>query len=243
MSEVNLLSHTHSPERVMWTAGKTCISVQDPLRIWMDNHDMAFRMNGDMSVFDEYFERLHNSGHWSVFEHVNFVFSIKHMTRYTMSQIIRHRHLSFSIQSLRYVDLSGQEVVIENPRDIFVEEDIYESVNMYNFLVNRCNVEPEEARAVLPMGLKVNGVVSGNLRALLDVSSLRRCVLAQEGVRNIFHQMRREVYKVRPIFGRAMMIKCQRSGYCDEMKNKSNRVCGIRPHIDTMNLKTLKLVR
>jgi len=102
---------------------------------------------------------------------------------------------------------------------------------------------PEDARRILPIGTKTNIVFSANLRALIDFCSVRRCVMAQTEIHKLANAIRREIYKIDPLLGRVLMIKCEKSGACDEERNKDNKVCGIRPHIDSLNLKTLNILR
>lgn len=50
--------------------------------------------------------------HYGPFEHPQIVFHIEGVSRVTMAQITRHRHLSFDIQSMRYVDFSDAPVAV-----------------------------------------------------------------------------------------------------------------------------------
>jgi len=51
-------------------------------------------------------------GHYGPLEHPQITFSVKGVSRVTMAQITRHRHLTFDIQSMRYADFSEQEIVM-----------------------------------------------------------------------------------------------------------------------------------
>ena len=46
---------------------------------------------------------LMDHGHWGPFEHPSITFAVKGVSRSLMAQITRHRHVSFDIQSMRYV--------------------------------------------------------------------------------------------------------------------------------------------
>jgi len=48
-------------------------------------------------------------GHWGIWEHPTIGFAIKNMSVVTERQVTRHRHLSFDIQSMRYVDFSDEK--------------------------------------------------------------------------------------------------------------------------------------
>lgn len=49
--------------------------------------------------------------HYGPFEHAMITFHVKGVSRVTMAQITRHRHLTFDIQSMRYVDFSDDTPV------------------------------------------------------------------------------------------------------------------------------------
>jgi thymidylate synthase (FAD) len=45
-------------------------------------------------------------GHWGIWEHPSIGFAVENMSVVTERQVTRHRHLSFDIQSMRYVDFT-----------------------------------------------------------------------------------------------------------------------------------------
>lgn len=225
---VQLLTHTNEPERVIHTAAKTTVRDELPENIWKENFTD--------SDIEKLFRHLYLSGHHSIFEHISFTFAISGVTRQTTHQLVRHRHGSYSQQSLRYVTpfnltfdtLAGKEY----------ESDIR---SIYFDIINN-GEKKEDARRVLPIGTHTNIVVTFNLRALIDMASERRCIYAQREFRDVVNAMKTEVGKVFKIFGRAMAIKCQRLGYCPEMRNADNQFCTIRPHFDKTNLRGIRLI-
>lgn len=64
---------------------------------------------------------LLDRGHFGPFEHVQATFAVKGVSRSLMAQITRHRHATFDIQSMRYVefdkdiDLDNGEAVVRIP--------------------------------------------------------------------------------------------------------------------------------
>lgn len=48
-------------------------------------------------------------GHWGLWEHPHIAFAVKEMSVVTERQVTRHRHLSFDIQSMRYVDFQDEK--------------------------------------------------------------------------------------------------------------------------------------
>ena len=72
-----------------------------------------------------------------------------------------------------------------------------------------------------------------NLRALIHMSGLRLCTMAQWEIRRLFQLIRHEVFAVSPFLGSFLAPKCVPLGYCDEFKNRDEH-CPIRPHKDTV---------
>jgi thymidylate synthase (FAD) len=59
-----------------------------------------------------FIEKQLGRGHYGCWEHPQITFSVKGVSRVTMAQITRHRHITFDIQSMRYADFSEQEIVV-----------------------------------------------------------------------------------------------------------------------------------
>jgi len=91
---VQLITHTSDPERVVSSAARLCYSSADIQSI-MD-HLTVEKIN-------EFVNKLANMGHESPFEHVTFTFGIEGVSRSLLAQITRHRIASYSVKSQRYV--------------------------------------------------------------------------------------------------------------------------------------------
>jgi thymidylate synthase ThyX len=57
--------------------------------------------------------------------------------------------------------------------------------------------------------------------------------MAQWEIRQLFKQIRHEIFRVSPFFGSFLAPKCVPLGYCDEMGNRDEH-CRIRPHRDSV---------
>lgn len=145
--------------------------------------------------------------HYGPFEHAHFAVSIKGMSRVTMAQITRHRHLSFDIQSMRYVDFGEADVAtpksLTDPNhfsredgvveisdakrvELFekFEKSVEEDIELYEEMVE-AGIPKEDARYKLPLGAKVNVVMSGNLRTFMHVLNMRGKANAQWEIREL----------------------------------------------------------
>lgn len=53
-------------------------------------------------------KRVIGSGHYSTIEHIQLTFAIQNVSRACTHQLVRHRHMSFSQKSQRYVKEKGE---------------------------------------------------------------------------------------------------------------------------------------
>ena len=155
-------------------------------------------------------DHLMRSGHWGPFEHPSATFAVRGVSRSCMAQITRHRHASFDVMSLRYVELSEDEPLEERftyPETFEADEvvsregaeevempaaerteladEVYERcIDAYADLVD-AGVPKEDARMLLPIGTKVNLTFSMNARALMHLLNMRMKGDAQWEVREL----------------------------------------------------------
>lgn len=126
--------------------------------------------------------------HGSILEHASATFRFSGVSRAWLMEMERHRHLSWSVVSQRYVDASMFGVVMppalrEVPTDLAQDDwDLatMRDLNSYNYLVSLLEADNvprkqarEAARSVLPNATEVRGVVTGNLRAWSTILPLR----------------------------------------------------------------------
>jgi thymidylate synthase (FAD) len=110
---------------------------------------------------------------------------VQDVSRALLAELTRHRHLSFSVVSQRYVDYSGTAPVVPPAVQGTEAENLvhYAYANargVYVALVGQLvdqglgrKAAREAARAVLPNAAPVDMVVTGNLRAWRDVLGKR----------------------------------------------------------------------
>lgn len=78
-----------------------------------------------------FIEKQISRGHYGPLEQSYITFSVKGVSRVTMAQITRHRHLTFDVQSMRYADFSEQEIVV--PATLLSDEQRHERYpNIYD---------------------------------------------------------------------------------------------------------------
>jgi thymidylate synthase (FAD) len=221
---------------LIYTACRTCYSELDPQEIFR----RAVAGEVDPAKMQKLISGVIESGHGSTIEHIVFTFGISGVSRTLSHQLVRHRAgVAFDQQSQRYVTFKGASTML--PASIEdAEEDVREryesaiegSMSLYGDLVG-AGIPAEDARFVFPNATRTNLVMTTNLRALIHMSGLRLCTMAQWEIRRLFQLIRHEIFQVSPFLGSFLAPKCVPLGYCDEMGNRDQH-CPIRPHKDNV---------
>ncbi|MFE8916840.1 FAD-dependent thymidylate synthase [Streptomyces globisporus] len=152
------------------------------------------RPNPKTARNEDYLKNIIDQGHFSVLEHSSVTFLVRGVSRSLLAELTRHRHLSFSVVSQRYVDYSETNPVIPPAAEgTEAERHIRQVYNNclgdYESLVRKLEAAGlkrkqarEAARAVLPNAAPVDMVVTGNLRAWRDVLGKRHHVAADKEI-------------------------------------------------------------
>lgn len=124
-----------------------------------------------------YIGNIISQDHTSVLEHASFSFHIEGVSRSLTHELVRHRHLSFSQLSQRYVDQAALDYVVppalrgteyENNLDIMWQMAVQTYENLVYALM-RDGLKRKEARqaarAVLPEMTETKITVTGNAQA------------------------------------------------------------------------------
>ena len=221
---VHLISRPENMLKTVYTACRTCYSADSPYNIYQGSDDEEKML--------KLIERVVSSGHYSTIEHIQVTFAISNVSRACTHQLVRHRHMSFSQKSQRYVKEKGQfDYLIpptiekdENLKAKFVEF-MGEISKVYTEFVE-AGIPAEDARAVLPNACATSIVASLNLREMIHLANLRLCTRAQYEIRTMVKAMCDELVKVEPWLKPYLVPKCERLGFCDEDKS-----CGRMPKL------------
>ncbi len=159
-------------------------------------------------------------GHFGCWEHPQITFAIKGVPVFTERQLIRHRHLTFDVQSMRYADFSDAPYTVpksmtdpehfsrerglsdisddarEEARELY-ESEMNRSFEKYQELLDR-GIPKEDARGLLGLGTEVNLTVSGNARTFLHLLDMRRKANAQRNIRELSEAMLDELFEWAP---------------------------------------------
>ena len=175
----------------------------------------------------DYLANIIRQQHTSVLEHASASFYITGVSRAFLAEITRHRHLSFSVQSQRFVDESEANIVvppaIRDHAGKFVydiheghgevsgtatealEDAALSASGTYEVLVDALTKSGlprkrarEAARAVLPNMTEVRMVVTGNMRAWRDTLVRRLAPGADAEMREVADLICTELEAIAP---------------------------------------------
>lgn len=145
------------------------------------------RPNAATKLDEDYLKRtLFEQGHFSILEHASAAFYLEGVSRAFTHELIRHRHLSYSQLSQRFVDESDAAYVVPPAMrgNVIAENALASSIEdalvSYDYAVDMLlhdgysrKQAREAARAFLPNCIETKIVVSGNLRAWHEVTQRR----------------------------------------------------------------------
>lgn len=217
--EVTLLAHTvlnrdgndvfsdlmpdqslHEVETLTEFAGRAC-------------YQSFHRPNPATATTEDYLRRtLFEQGHWSIAEHATATFYITGVSRAFTHELIRHRHLSYSQLSQRFVDEADANIVVPPAlrgnkwQAAELEDEMERAVDTYKDVVNTLEggeglprkQAREAARAVLPNMTETRIVVTGNLRAWHEVVERRTAPDADAEMQEVMGMVRDQLTTIAP---------------------------------------------
>lgn len=164
----------------------------------------------------DYIANIVRQRHFSVLEHSSATFLLLDVSRTMTHELVRHRHLSFSQVSQRYVDESLSHVVVPpvlrdatGPQAELLERNIMGLDNVAHELYSRIYQWVRDqggtrkqargaARAVLPGNTRTSIVVSGNMRAWREFLDKRLSPAADDEIREVAELVYEELERLAP---------------------------------------------
>ncbi|MCL5036716.1 MAG: FAD-dependent thymidylate synthase [Chloroflexi bacterium] len=223
--KVTILEHTCEPQKLAAAAARICRHDEDAQLVLKNLSDKECSR-----LIDECLQK----GHESVLEHASFTFAIEGISRVTTHQLVRHRIASYSQQSLRHTRIEGGDSFVIPPEikdnegacGIF-RKCCTDALVSYNGMIDM-GIKPEDARYILPMGVRSRIIVTMNARSLRNFFRLRTCSKAQWEIRETALRMLDEVREAAPGLFRDSGPPCM-EGKCPEgdlecFKEMSNKI-------------------
>lgn len=166
------------------------------------------RPNPKTATNEDYLAHILEVGHLSVLEHGTATFDIAGVSRSLTHELVRHRHLSYSQRSQRYVDESSAEFI--PPPAIVGDEELlrlfhaematvlaaydgFASLLADNYPELKRKEIRQAARAVLPNATATSIVVTGNYRAWRHFITLRAHEAADTEIRALAVEILRQL--------------------------------------------------
>lgn len=163
-----------------------------------------------------YINNIINQEHFSVLEHASVTFYAEGVSRNMTHELIRHRHLSYSELSQRYINMEEAYIMVPPAVEALHGQDWSETVGMFGRTMQEATTRykriveffnkndikgkkaREAARALLPGGTETKIVVTGNHRAWRDMLKKRYSVHADAEIREFATLVLAELKKIAP---------------------------------------------
>lgn len=214
--EVRLLAHTKIDEKAI----SEWMSIQDAstdaetlLTMAGRNCYRSFHRPNEATYNDaDYLRRtLGDQGHWSIAEHATATLYFTGVSRAFLAELTRHRHLSFSVESQRFINANNANIVMPPAvRDAGERAQVElrwgagQRILGYELLQDALNHLPkkqrnEAARALLPNAVETRMVVTGNLRAWHEVIQRRTQPDADAEMQEVMRLAKDQLHTVSPV--------------------------------------------
>ncbi len=163
----------------------------------------------------KFVEMIRKLGHESVLEHSAMTVEFDNFSRGFTHELVRHRLVSYTQESTRYVDTSDFKVVIPPHKDadeklvelnlpnkekitVSFQEWMDLNEQMYRGL-RKLGWVPEDARQVLPTAIKSQIVVTANFREWRHIFKLRTAQNAHWEIRDAMMNLLKDVKEKIPV--------------------------------------------
>jgi thymidylate synthase (FAD) len=168
------------------------------------------RPNPATATNQGYLDHILEVKHFSILEHASATFYITDVPRSFTHELVRHRHMSYSQLSQRYVDESEANLVLPPNGDDWEADKIRQhfkaSKRLYAELVEHREEilgQPrkkarEAGRAVLPNATETRIVVTGNMRAWRELIQKRNTEGADAAFKLIAAELLRQLKGLAP---------------------------------------------
>lgn len=164
---------------------------------------------------EKFVKMLRDKGHESVLEHSCMTVEFNNVSRGFTHELVRHRIASYTQESTRYVDESDFYVVVPPEKDfeeklvelhlpdgnkikVSLKEWVDLNEQMYRGL-REAGWIPQDARQILPIGIKAQIVITANFREWRHIFKLRTSPGAHWEIRQVMQNLLKDVQKRIPV--------------------------------------------
>ena len=190
--QVELMAITPNAEDIIERACRTCY--------------LSFHRYNPPSSTEELIKKVIQKGHHSVLEHALATFRIKGGSRVFTHEMVRHRLMSPSQESQRYVEYGKTKEfefvvppTIQNTKFVDKFKEITgKAYELYQDMV-KAEIPKEDSRYILPNATTSEIVISANFRELRHIFEIRCVERAHWEIREICLEMLKIMKKQAPI--------------------------------------------
>jgi len=172
-------------------------------------YESFHKPNPSTASNEDYLANILRTEHESVLEHSSVTFYSDGISRNLLLELERHRHISFSVVSTRYVPAEKFKSVIHPNTPDELRDDVKwldsKSHLLARVIYDDCIAQGmpnkkarEVARQVLPGNTETRIVVTGNLRAWRYIVKLRYTEHADEEIRQFAGEILRQLKQLAP---------------------------------------------
>lgn len=191
---LSLIVHSpgpYSPEVGLENVGRTCYKSEDKI-----TEDLA----------DKFVRMLRDRGHHAMLEHC-LISAVVRVDRGVTHEWVRHRLASYAQESTRYCNYGkgkfGSEITVveypwKNPESHEIHKRAAEAAERFYMELLDAGEPPELARAVLPISVKTDLVISANAREWMHIFKMRTDSHAHPMIRSITKQIAQTLSKQHP---------------------------------------------
>jgi thymidylate synthase (FAD) len=132
-------------------------------------------------------------GHHSIFEHINFTFQIRNISRGLLQQLVRHRFLALSVESTRAtLHKRLAELITDQYWESMEGDDGLNRLNQLVILKSALTIHSnDEAKYYVPDWFPTDLILTTNLRELAHIFELRSKPDAWKPFRRLVEEMKK----------------------------------------------------
>lgn len=201
--------------RILGIMGQNDLNTTAPLQLIEEAGRTAYQSRDKITSdsAEKFVEMLRERGHESVLEHSSMTVEFNDVCRGFTHELVRHRLMAITQESTRYVDESDFKVVIPPERDetetviltlpmqigggpqtiaVTFRDWMEMNENMYRKLRKK-GWPAQDARQVLPIGIKSQIVVTANFREWRHIFKMRTAAAAHWEIRRVMMNLLEDV--------------------------------------------------
>jgi thymidylate synthase (FAD) len=180
--EITIISYPNNWMDLAYLAGRNCYGMEK----------IPDNISSEEKI--KFCKLLIKNMHESVLEHINISIYFKGVSRAFMSQITRHRLVSFSVKSQHYTDYSDEKFYNYNKH-----KKLFDNINSAYKLALKTGMPKYEARYLLPEASLTNIFMTANAREWRYILKLRCSTKNVPEMRIIMTQTLKKLYQIMPI--------------------------------------------